>query len=121
MSRLPSDPRRPFTRSPWAAVIFLLGFTVLLIAVCYYYLYPALQAAKHATPPERARLRAWSSLLLAVVLIILGSGLVLTFRIGRFFFPRPFTPRTRTQHVDVGTEAGKRLEMPASDQDDNVK
>ena len=116
------NPRRLAARSPWAAAAFLLGFTLLLLAVCYYFLLPALEAAKNATPADRARLRAWSALLLAIVLIILGSGLVLTFRIGRFFFPRPPTPRTHThtRHVDIWTEAGKRLDVPPSEPEDDL-
>src|SRR3954447_24319206 len=113
------NPRRLAARSPWAAVAFLLGFTLLLLAVCYYFLFPALEAAKNATPTDRARLRAWSALLLAIVLIILGSGLVLTFRIRRFFFPRPPTPRTHTRHVDIWSEAGKRLDVPPLQSDDD--
>jgi uncharacterized membrane protein YbhN (UPF0104 family) len=94
----------------WAAIAFLLGFAVLLIALCHYYLLPAFDALKHATPADKARLRAWSALLLALVLFILISGLILTFRVGRFFFPRPSTPRTHTKHVDAWAEAGKRAQ-----------
>src|SRR6476646_1051515 len=101
------NPRRLAPRSPWAAAAFLVGFLLLLLAVCYFFLFPALEAAKTATPPERARLRAYSALLLAIVLLILGSGLLLTFRIGRFFFPRPVAPRTRTPHLDIWSEAGQ--------------
>src|SRR5437588_13063277 len=93
-----------------SAIAFLFGFAVLLIALCYYYLLPAFEALKHATPADKTRLRAWSALLLALTLFILISGLILTFRVGRFFFPRPSTPRVQTKHVDAWAEAGKRVQ-----------
>jgi hypothetical protein len=99
-------------RSYGAAVTFLFIFTILIIGVCYYFLFPAFEAAKGATPDERARLRAYSSLLLAIILIVLISGILLTVRIGRFFFPRPIVPRVRTKHVDIWAEAGKRMAAP---------
>src|SRR5437016_6435670 len=93
-----------------AAIAFLLGFAILLTAICHYYLLPAFDALKHATLADKARLRAWSALLLALILFILISGLILTFRIGRFFFPRPTAPRVHTKHVDAWAEAGKRAQ-----------
>jgi hypothetical protein len=119
---MPSDPQpnpgRRLARSNWAFAVFLLGFMILLIGVCYYFLYPAYLARRHATPVERARLRAWAALILALLLITLGCGLMLTFRIGRFFFPRPTQPRTRTPYVDIWTEAGKRLQPPGEEEED---
>jgi hypothetical protein len=119
---MPSDPqintgRRP-TRSNWAFVVFLLGFMILLIGVCYYFLLPAYAARKTATPPDRAKLRAYSALIMSLLLVTLVCGLILTFRIGRFFFPRPTQPRTRTPYVDIWKEAGKRLEAPIDEGDD---
>src|SRR2546423_10868195 len=90
-----------------AAIAFLLGFAILLIALCHYYLLPAFDALKHATPADKARLRAWSALLLALILFILISGLILTFRIGRFFFPRPTSPRAPTHPPAPSAVAGK--------------
>jgi multidrug efflux pump subunit AcrB len=104
-------------RSHWSAVVFLFCFVLLLIAICYFYLFPALEAVKHATPEERARLRAWSALVQAVLLFILLAGVLLTVRIGRFFFPRSDTPRVRTKHVDAWAEAGKRMEAPKAGDD----
>ena len=107
------SPRRHSSgRSLWAAVVFLFSFTVLLIAICYYFLFPALEALKGATPDDKLKLRAWSSLLMAVMLFILVVGLLMTIRIGRFFFPKPDVPRVYTKHVDAWAEAGKRMEMP---------
>jgi O-antigen/teichoic acid export membrane protein len=104
-------------RSHWAAVAFLFTFTLLLIAICYFYLFPALEAYKHASPEDRSKLRAYSALVQAIMLFILVAGLILTVRIGRFFFPRPDSPRVRTQYVDAWAEAGKRAETPKPEED----
>jgi hypothetical protein len=104
-------------RSHWTAVAFLFVFTLLLIGVCYYFLFPALEAWKHAPPADRAKLRAYASLLLSIILIVLICGLLLTVRIGRFFFPRPASPRTRTKYVDAWSESAKRMETPPEDEE----
>src|SRR5438067_4989825 len=96
----------------WQAPVFLLLFTLLLIGILSYVLVPGLEAARSATTTEKHSLAAWYSLLLAVVLLILFSGLVLTLRIGRFFFPRPTPPRTRTTYVDAWAESAKRVQVP---------
>jgi TRAP-type mannitol/chloroaromatic compound transport system permease small subunit len=101
----------PDTRRIWPTLAFLLGFVVLLIVVSNYYLLPALDAWQHSTDPVGKKLlSAHSALLLAILLLILLSGLLLTFRIGRFFFPRPMRKRSSTQYVDVWSEAGKRIQ-----------
>ena len=100
-------------RSHWTAVAFLFSFTLLLIAICHFFLFPALEAMKKATPKEKAGLRAWASLVEAILLFILLVGLILSVRIGRFFFPRPDVPRVQTKHIDAWAEAGKRMETPA--------
>ena len=104
--------------SLWPAVVFLFGFTVLLIAICHYFLFPALEALKQATPDDKNKLRAWSALLMSVMLFILVAGLLMTVRIGRFFFPRPDVPRVHTKHVDAWAEAGKRLEVPPQNREE---
>jgi hypothetical protein len=105
---------RPSGHTTWAFLAFLLGFTVLLIFICYWYLFPALRAAANATPQEKRALSAHAALLLAVVLVILVAGITLTFRVGRFFFPRATPKRHRTTYVDAWAEAGRRLQTPAS-------
>lgn len=99
-------------RVHWSTLAFLLGFTILLIGISYYSLIPGLEAAKDATTPEKRSLVAWYRLLLAVILFILLAGLLMTFRIGRFFFPRPTPPRTQTTYVDAWAESGKRIQIP---------
>lgn len=99
----------------WAILTFLLAFSALLVLLIWYYLIPAGEAAKGASPHGRAELRAVSALLLAVVLFILLVGLVLTFRAGRFFFPRPPQKPTKTQYVDAWAESAKRLKVPPAE------
>lgn len=108
------QPRLPLRagRSSWAILAFLIFFAILIVGVSEFYLLPGLSAAKDATHEQRLRLAAMSRLLLAVVLVILIAGLIITFRIGRFFFPRAASPRVRTKYVDVWAEAGKRAEVP---------
>ena len=106
--------------SLWPMIAFLACFTVLLIVVCYVYLFPAaLQAMKGASDEEKRKLKAWAALLESLLLFILFAGLVLTVKFGRFFFPGPDTVRTKTKHIDAWAEAGKRLEVDKSAEDDS--
>ena len=100
----------------WGALVFLFSFTLLLAAVASYCLLPGMQAALHAANDEdKRRLVAWYRLLLAVMLLILFSGLMLTFRIGRFFLPRPTPAPTRTEYVDAWAESAKRIKVAPDD------
>src|SRR5262245_35680727 len=93
-------------RTPWGLLIFLVGYVVLLVVVSRYYLIPALNVVHEATAKEKKLLSASSALLLAVVLFIIGVGIVLTFRVSRFFFPRPSIAREKpTQYVDAWSES----------------
>jgi peptidoglycan biosynthesis protein MviN/MurJ (putative lipid II flippase) len=110
----------------WSALVFLIVFTVLLIAVASYVLVPGFQAIqdKQLTPEEKHSLQAWYRLLLFILLFILFAGLVLTFRFGRLFFPRATAPRTQTQYVDAWAESARRMptppaESPEEDEDDD--
>jgi len=105
-------------RTTVAVLAFLLLFAILLVSVSNFYLLPAMSAAKNATPDEKRRLMAYSRLLLMLVLFILFVGLVMTFRVGRFFFPRASGPRVRTKYVDVWAEAGRRLEEQDAEPED---
>lgn len=97
-----------FNRSIWAMVVFLLGFALLIWIVSNQFLFPALAAANSATLPQKQQLVAYSRLILAIVLLILCVGILILFRVRRFFFPSPTQPRQKTQYVDAWTEAGKR-------------
>jgi hypothetical protein len=113
-----SRHRRP-GRSQWAVLVFLIAFTAGLVALAYYYLLPAhrafLAARRQGDQHGLHAISATSALLLAVVMLILVSGLLITFRIGRLFFPRNTPPRTKTQYVDAWAESAKRMETPPED------
>jgi hypothetical protein len=81
----PVHHRRGFHRTLWATVAFLLAFVALLSLIADYFMRPAVQAAHVATPPERRELSAISILLLVILLTMLTVGLMLTFRVRRFF------------------------------------
>ena len=100
-------------RSPAAVVVFLALFAILLVFVCQFYLIPTLQVVKSASHAERMKMAAYARLILAILLFILFAALSITFRFGRFFFPRPQPPRTKTQYVDAWAEAGKRASTPS--------
>jgi hypothetical protein len=105
-------------RTYWAILAFLLGFAILLVGVLSYYLVPAMDAAtsKGITVTEKRTLVAYSRLLLMVVLFVLFAGLIMTFRVGRFFFPSKNAERVQTKYVDAWAEAGRRLEPPGDEE-----
>jgi hypothetical protein len=108
-------------RTVWAFLGFLLLFVLLILLVSHYYLLPALAAYPHVSPAWRRKMSADALLLCVLLLVILLCGLMLTVRIGRFFFPRPTAPRTRTRHVDAWAEAGRRAseaDAPEADDED---
>jgi hypothetical protein len=109
----PSSPR--LGRVPWAVVIFLTGFSALLLLVCWYYLLPAADAYRDADKLGKHKLAATSSLLLAVILFVMLVGMMMTFRVRRFFFPRPTPKPTKTDYVDAWAESGKRLQIDDDD------
>ena len=108
----PDPPQHRPTRTLWGTLFFLLGFAVLIVFISNWYLLPALNAAKNAAPAERRALAAHARLLLSVVLFILLAGLLLTFRVGRFFLPRGRKPDRPTQYVDAWSESAKRMSTP---------
>jgi hypothetical protein len=98
---------------------FIVAFCALVSIIAVYFVLPALDAANHADAAGRRQIAAWSRLLLAILLFILLAGLMLTVRIGRFFFPRPTPPRTRTQYTDAWSESARRLETPPAPDDED--
>ena len=120
MRMLPRHRRVRAGRTPWAVLLFLVGFATLIVFVSFYYLMPAMKAALSAGPSQRRHLAAHSSLLMALILLILFVGLLMTFRIGRFFFPRSTPPPAKTKYVDAWAESAKRISVPdRSDEDDD--
>ncbi len=91
-----------------AVLCFLVLFAILIVMVSNWYLLPTLQAYKTASKPEKNEIAIYARLLLSVLLVILLIGLMLTFRAGRFFFPRPSEPPVKTKYIDAWAEAGKR-------------
>jgi hypothetical protein len=104
----------------WPTLAFLVGFAVLIYVISDWYLLPALDAARTANPAEKKQLAIVSRLLLALVLVILVCGIMLTFRFGRFFFPRQGEASRPTQYVDAWEEAGKRMRVEPAPEDDDV-
>ena len=113
----PDHYLRPRGAIRWSALVFLVVFTLLLIVVVSYVLVPGFEAIQDdkLTPQEKRSLQAWYRLLMFVLLFILFAGLVLTFRFGRLFFPRPTAPRTQTQYVDAWAESARRMPVPPAD------
>jgi len=95
-----------------AVTVYLVVFALLVLALVKWYLVPGLRAAQYANHDDREKLAANALLVLIVVLFALLAGLVLTFRVGRFFFPRPTPPRRPTQYTDAWAESAKRLQTP---------
>jgi len=111
----PNPIPRP-ARAHWAVLAFMLTFAALVVVVSYYYLLPAMEAASDATDKEKRGLVAYSRLLLTVILFVLFVGLWMTFRVGRFFFPRGQREgRVKTQYVDAWAESARRMETPPRD------
>jgi len=110
-------------RTTWAVLLFLVGFAALIIFVSFYYLMPAMDAALSAGPKQRRHLAAYSWLLMSLVLLILFVGLMMTFRIGRFFFPRSAPPPAKTKYVDAWAESAKRVSVPddLDEEDDEAR
>lgn len=98
--------------------VFLLAFIGLLSFVSFYYLLPAADAAANATPVQRRQLSAYSALLMAVILVILCCGLILTFKIGRYFIPKPSPRRQAFPDIDPWTESARRMPTPPPADDD---
>ena len=97
-------------------IAFLVGSAVLIIFVSRYYLYPAMQAAGNASPKDRKLLSAHASLLLALLLFMLLVGLILTFKVGRFFQPRKRQRQKPTNYPDAWSESARRIQVPPEDE-----
>ncbi len=113
--------RVPFRtgRTIVAVLCFLLLFAILIVMVSQWYLLPTLAAFNVATKAEKLEIAAYARLLLTVLLVILIVGLMLTFRMGRFFFPRETGPRVKTTYIDAWAEAGKRASEADSESDES--
>jgi Na+/phosphate symporter len=92
---------------------FLIAFAGLLIFVSYYYLFPAMEAFAQTTTtaPQKRVLAAHAALVLALLLFVLLVGLLLSLRMGRFFFPARRQRAKPTHYPDAWAEAGRRIEV----------
>ena len=88
------------------------GFAVLLAFVTRWYLIPALEASHVATGEQKRQLAANARLLLAIVLLILVAGILLTFRFGRYFAPRVGEKSKPTEYTDAWAESARRVSVP---------
>jgi H+/Cl- antiporter ClcA len=112
-------PHRRAGRIIWATLAFMAGFAVLIAVISRWYLLPALDAANHATTDlEKRQLAAHARLLLAILLVILVAGILLTFRFGRYFIPRAGEKARPTKYVDAWEEAGRRVSVPPRDEEE---
>lgn len=98
-----------------AVVVLLVGFGVLLFAVCQWYLLPNLAADAHAGPVQRhalvgAHARVALSVLLSFLFMLVGLGLIVWVR--HALFPPNRPPRKPTKYVDAWAESAKRFETP---------
>jgi len=108
----PAETRHRLRRSLWATVAFLAGFGVLIVIVANYFLIPAADAARSADHVGRRQLSAVAMLMLAILLFIMLIGLVMTFRIRRFFQPSELATRHKTEHIDAWAESARRMNTP---------
>lgn len=106
-----------FSRSLWAFLGFLGGATLILYFTVDRFLIPALQLSHNLDTPARKQLAAISSLVLAVVLVCLLAGLILTVRPARFFFPRKPPTRSPTTYTDAWSESARRMQTPPEEED----
>jgi hypothetical protein len=116
---VPIPPIHRSGRVVWATLAFMLGFAVLIIFISNWYLIPALKASANATGEEKRVLVAHSRMLLAIVLFILFAGILLTFRVGRYFAPHVGEKSKPTQYVDAWAESAKRVSVPQDDDEDD--
>jgi hypothetical protein len=120
MRAKPPYPLGRSGRTLVGVVAFFVLFTVLLLMVYKFYTIPWIAEAQHASKSHLRKMSAEALLLMCVLLAILFAGLLVTFRISRFFVQPPAQKRCPTKVVDAWGEAGKRMgEQPAKDEDDS--
>lgn len=100
-------------RFHWAMIAFLGGFVVVMLLVLAWFITPGLAVLgdPDATDGDRMRIAAVAALLLAVLLVMLFVGLLLTFRVRRYFFGDP-RPHETTRYSDAWAESANRLTQP---------
>lgn len=115
MNQPDHDPRG---QSRWTVLAFLIGAVLIVWLVLEKYLLPAVLAARNIDEIGRKHLAALSSLVLAVVMVLLLAWLILLIRPGRFFLPRKAAPRSRTTYTDAWAESARRMQTPPEEDAD---
>lgn len=99
-----------------AVTVYLVGFTLLLLAVSHFYLIPAYKAFAAGNPAQQKALSITAALVLTLILFILLAGLLLSFRVGRFFWRKTSHRPAPTKYTDAWKESGRRMELPNRDE-----
>jgi len=99
-------------RSALPVLIYLIGFVIVLAIVSHYYLFPAIEATRGADHKQREMLAGHATLVLIIVLFVLFTGLLITFRIGRSRRAPDDRKAEPTKYVDAWEESGRRLKLP---------
>jgi hypothetical protein len=107
-------------RALWATVAFLAGFGALIVIVANYFLIPAADAARTADQIGKRQLSAVAMLMLAILLFVMLIGLLMTFRIRRFFQPSDTGTRHKTELTDAWAESARRLTVPPANEGDDT-
>jgi hypothetical protein len=104
--------------SRYMVLAFLVGAVLMVWLTLEKYLLPAIVASHNIDEAGQRHLAALSSLVLAVVMVLLLAGLILLVRPGRFFLPRKPGQRTGTTYTDAWAESARRLEIPPRQDED---
>ena len=112
-------PSHRLRRVLWGSVAFVAGFSALIVIVFHYFLVPAAAAAKSADLAGKRQLSAVSMLMLVILLFIMLIGLLMTFRVRRFFQPSQSGAPTKTQHIDAWAESARRMTVPPEEAADD--
>jgi H+/Cl- antiporter ClcA len=111
----PGDPHKRLRRTLWAAMAFLVGFVIFITVLSHYFLIPGLEAARGASSGERRQLSAYAMLLMVLALLIVVVGILLTFRVRRFFLPK--SSHGPTQYVDAWAESAARFKDSSEEEE----
>lgn len=117
----------PFTQTrhrgvSWAPVLFLLSFLAAVGVIAFFYLEPLLKLANEGTTEQKRRLAAYGTLAMAVLILVLLVGLVLTMRVGRRLAALSPKRPSPTVYPDAWSESAKRLKTPeAKELEDQTK
>lgn len=107
---------RRFPEISWAPVLFLLSFLAALGVIAWFWLEPMLRIASEGSPEEQRKLAAYSALLIAVLVLVLLVGLIITMRIGRRLRMLGTRDRVQTDYPDAWEESARRTKPPTAEE-----